>query len=161
FSKKKIAKVTDLKTARPWLYPASEMLKEFYKQVGATGVPLGLAEVYGGMQTGMIDTYWATSALAAALQWHRTSSFVSAQPLGFINGAIVIRRPAWEPLPEAGKKGMLSIVEERAHEQQLEIRKEDDTIFERLLKRGYTGVEAENQAEWWEAGRQLRRRLVG
>jgi TRAP-type C4-dicarboxylate transport system substrate-binding protein len=161
FSKHKISKVTDLKSGRPWLYPASEMLKEFYKQVGATGVPLSLAEVYGGMQTGMIDTYWATAALAAALQWHRTSSFVSAQGLGFINGAIVIRRPAWDLLPESGKQGMLSIVKERSREQQLEMRKADDVIFERLLKRGYTGVTPEDPGEWWEAGRQLRRRLVG
>jgi TRAP-type C4-dicarboxylate transport system substrate-binding protein len=161
FSKHKIAKVSDFKSSRPWLYPASEMLKEFYRQIGATGVPLSIAEVYGGMQTGMIDTYWATSALAAALQWHRTASFVSSQGLGFINGAIVIRRPAWEPLPEAGKKGMIQIVSEQSHDQQIKIRKEDDTIFDRLLKRGYTGVVAEDPGEWWEAGRQLRRRLVG
>jgi TRAP-type C4-dicarboxylate transport system substrate-binding protein len=98
------------------------MLKEFYKQIGATGVPLGIAEVYGGMQTGMIDTFWGTSALAAALQWHRTANFVSAQGLGFLNGAVVVRRAAWDPLPETGKKGMLDIIEERAREGQLEIR---------------------------------------
>jgi TRAP-type transport system periplasmic protein len=161
FSKKKITKLADLRAARPWLYPASEMLKEFYKQVGVTGIPLGLAEVYSGMQTGMIDTYWSTAALAAALQWHKTSSFVSAQGLGFINGAIVIRRPAWDPLPDVAKKAMMSIVEERAHEQQLEIRDEDDKIFDRLLKRGYTAMKPDDPAEWWEAGRQLRRKLVG
>jgi TRAP-type transport system periplasmic protein len=161
FSKRKISKVSDFKSSRPWLYPASEMLKEFYRQVGATGVPLSIAEVYGGMQTGMIDTYWATSALAAALQWHRTASFVSAQGLGFINGSVVIRRGAWEPLPESGKKGMIQIVNEQSHDQQVKIRKEDDKIFERLLKRGYTGIAAEDPGEWWEAGRQLRRRLVG
>jgi TRAP-type C4-dicarboxylate transport system substrate-binding protein len=160
FSKRKISKVSDFKSSRPWLYPASEMLKEFYRQVGATGVPLSIAEVYGGMQTGMIDTYWATSALAAALQWHRTASFVS-QPLGFINGSVVIRRGAWEPLPESGKKGMTQIVSEQSHDQQVKIRKEDDKIYDRLLKRGYTGVSAEDPGEWWEAGRQLRRRLVG
>jgi TRAP-type C4-dicarboxylate transport system substrate-binding protein len=161
FSKHKITKVSDLKSARPWLYPASEMLKEFYKQVGATGVPLSIAEVYGGMQTGMIDTFWATAALAAALQWHRTASFVSARGLGFINGAVVIRRAAWDPLPEVGRKAMLAIVEERAHDQQVKIRKSDDEIYDRLLKRGFTPLVTENPAEWWEAGRQLRRHLVG
>jgi TRAP-type C4-dicarboxylate transport system substrate-binding protein len=137
------------------------MLKEFYKQIGATGVPLSIAEVYGGMQTGMIDTFWATSALAAALQWHSTANYVSASGLGFINGAIVIRRAAWEPLPEAGKKGMLDIVEEQSAEQQQKIRKADDQIFDRLLKRGYTALKPADQAEWWDAGRALRRRLVG
>jgi TRAP-type C4-dicarboxylate transport system substrate-binding protein len=161
FSKKQISRVSDFKSARPWLYPASEMLKEFYKQIGATGVPLSIAEVYGGMQTGMIDTFWGTAALATALQWHSTASYISANGLGFINGAIVIRRAAWDPLPEAGKKGMLDIVAEQSRDQQLKLRKADDQIFDRLLKRGYTAVQPADQAEWWEAGRALRRRLVG
>jgi TRAP-type C4-dicarboxylate transport system substrate-binding protein len=161
FSKKEITRVGDFKSARPWLYPASEMLKEFYRQVGATGVPLSIAEVYGGMQTGMIDTFWATSALAAALQWHRTAQFVSAEGLGFINGAMIIRRGAWDPLPEAGKKAMNDIVQERSREQQLDIRKTDDRIFAMLLKRGYKGIQPKDQGEWWDAGKQLRRRLIG
>ena len=53
------------------------------------GGPCGDPEDVGGMQTGMIDTFWGTAALSAALQWHRTASFVSAQGLGFINGAVV------------------------------------------------------------------------
>lgn len=161
FSKQKIAKISDFKSVRPWLYPASQMLKEFYKQIGATGVPLGIAEVYGGMQTGMIDTFWGTSALSTALQWHRTAQYVSARGLGFIGGAVVMRREAWESMPESGKKGMTDIIEERALEGQLEIRKVDDKIFKRLLERGYTGIEPTNEAEWWDAGRQLRRHLVG
>jgi TRAP-type C4-dicarboxylate transport system substrate-binding protein len=80
FSKKKITKVSHFQQSRPWLYPESEMLKEFYKQIGATGVPLDIAEVYGGMQTGMIDTFWGTAVLAAALQWHRTAQYMSAPP---------------------------------------------------------------------------------
>ncbi len=161
FSKQKITKVSDFKHVRPWLYPASQMLKEFYKQIGATGVPLGLAEVYGGMQTGMIDTFWGTSALATALQWHRTANFVSAQGLGFINGAVVVRRPAWDALPETGKKGMVDIIKERAHEGQLEIREMDDKIYKRLLERGYKGLTPDKESEWWDAGRDLRRRLIG
>ena len=161
FSKKRISRVSDFKQSRPWLYPQSEMLKEFYKSIGATGVPLDIGEVYGGMQTGMIDTYWATAALAAALQWHRTAKYVSAQGLGFISGAIVFRRGAWDDLPEVAKKAMHDIVDEQANDQQAEIRKTDDKIFARLLKRGFTGVEAADNSEWWDAGKKLRHRLIG
>jgi TRAP-type C4-dicarboxylate transport system substrate-binding protein len=161
FSKKKINKVGDLRTVRPWLYPASQMLKEFYKQIGATGVPLSIAEVYGGMQTGMIDTYWATSVLATALQWHRTSTFVSADGLGFINGAVVVRREAWDSMPESGRKGMDDIVKERTAEAQQKIRDMDDKVFDRLLTRGYTALKPDQPGEWWAAGKALRQKLVG
>jgi TRAP-type C4-dicarboxylate transport system substrate-binding protein len=161
FSKKRISRVGDFKSLRPWLYPESQMLKEFYKQIGATGVPLDLPEVYGGMQTGMIDTFWGTAALATALQWHTTAKYISASALGFINGAIVIRRPAWDQMAESGKKGIMDIIKERAREAQLDIREIDDEIYGRLLKRGYTALHPADAGEWWEAGRQLRRRLVG
>ncbi|MDH5672709.1 MAG: TRAP transporter substrate-binding protein DctP [Myxococcales bacterium] len=161
FSKKKISRINDFKASRPWLYPESEMLKEFYKQIGATGVPLDIAEVYGGMQTGMIDTYWATSALAAALQWHRTAKYVSGQGLGFISGAVLFRREAWDNMPEVAKKAMQDIVDERAKNDQRELRMTDEKIYKRLLKRGFTAVDAQDPAEWWNAGKQLRHRLVG
>lgn len=161
FSKQKVTKIADFKQIRPWLYPESEMLKEFYKQIGATGVPLDIAEVYGGMQTGMIDTYWGTAILAAALQWHRTANYMSAQGLGFISGAIVYRRGAWDPLPDGAKEAVSSLIDERAKQGQEDIRKMDDKTFDRLAKRGLKPMEAENEAEWWEAGKQLRRRLVG
>jgi TRAP-type C4-dicarboxylate transport system substrate-binding protein len=74
---------------------------------------------------------------------------------------VVYRRLAWYSLPDTGKKGMIDIIEERAQEGQLEIRKMDDKIYQRLLTRGYKGLTADNEAEWWEAGRQLRRRLIG
>jgi TRAP-type C4-dicarboxylate transport system substrate-binding protein len=161
FSKKKITKISHFQQSRPWLYPESEMLKEFYKTIGATGVPLDIAEVYGGMQTGMIDTYWATSALAAALQWHRTAKYVSGTGLGFISGAVVFRKESWEKLPESGRKAMNDIVDERARKDQLEIRQTDDKIYKRLLKRGFTATDADDRGEWWDAGKRLRQRLVG
>lgn len=161
FSKNKITRVGDFKKLRPWLYPESEMLKEFYKQIGATGVPLDIAEVYGGMQTGMIDTFWGTAVLSAALQWAKTANFISSQGLGFISGAVVFRRGAWDPLPDTGKKAFQAIIEERSAEAQQDIREMDDKAYKRLTERGLKPIDAEDEAEWWAAGKALRRRLVG
>jgi TRAP-type transport system periplasmic protein len=161
FSKHKITKVSDFKKIRPWLYPESEMLKEFYKGIGATGVPLDIAEVYGGMQTGMIDTYWGTAILAAALQWAKTANYISAQGLGFISGAVVFRRGAWDPLPDNAKEAFRAIIEERAAEAQQDIREMDDKAYKRLTERGLKPTDADDEAEWWAAGKALRRRLVG
>jgi TRAP-type transport system periplasmic protein len=161
FSKQPLKRITDLKTVRPWLYPASTMLKEFYKQIGATGVSLGLSEVYGGMQVGTIDTYWATSVLAAALQWHRTAKYVSAEDLGFLSGAVVLRRPAWDALSEAGKKGLSDVIQERAARAQQRIREEDENVSKRLVQRAHTGTRADDPAAWSAASTQLRRSLIG
>ena len=160
-SKKSITSIADLKRMRPWLYPQSEMLKEFYRSVGANGVPLGIAEVYAGLQTNMIDVVWASALISAALQWHSGTQYISQQGLGFISGAFVFRRPAWDALPKQVQDSMISLSAERARENQLELRKQDERTYQRLVQRGHIPLRTSNPKEWWDAGRALRQRMVG
>lgn len=160
-SKKPVQTLADFKTMRPWLYPQSEMLKEFYRSIGATGVPLGIAEVYGGLQTSMIDVVWASSLVAAALQWHSGTQYISERGLGFISGAFVFRRQAWESLPKLVQDSMLKLTSERAHENQIDLRKQDERTYQRLVQRGHIPLKAKNEKEWWDAGKNLRQRMIG
>jgi len=160
-SKKPIETLADFKKMRPWLYPQSEMLKEFYRGVGATGVPLGIAEVYGGLQTNMIDVVWGSALIAAALQWHSGTQYISEQGLGFISGGFVFRRGAWDGLPKNVQDNMLQLTAERAHSNQLDLRKQDERSFQKLVQRGHVPVKAKNTKEWWDAGKALRQRMVG
>ncbi|HEX2675252.1 MAG TPA: TRAP transporter substrate-binding protein DctP [Polyangiales bacterium] len=160
-SKKPISKLSDFKTSRPWLYPESEMLKEFYKIIGATGVPLGLAEVYGGLQTNMIDVIWASALLAAALQWHTGTNCISEKGLGFISGAFVFRRGLWETLPDGTRNAMQKLADEQAQKTQMDLRKADERAYQKLVERGFTPLRPSNEQEWWDAGNSLRKKLIG
>lgn len=161
FSKKPVASLADFKKMRPWLYMQSETLKEFYKTIGATGIPLPLGEVYGALQTDMIDVVWSSALLAAALNWHAGTRYVSERGIGFIQIAFVFRRGAWEQLPREVQDSMLKLSRDRAQEKQIEARKVDERTFQRLLQRGHRPVRTHDEAEWSEAGRALRRRLTG
>jgi TRAP-type C4-dicarboxylate transport system substrate-binding protein len=160
-SKKPIETLADFKRMRPWLYPQSEMLKEFYRGIGATGVPLGIAEVYGGLQTNMIDVVWGSALIAAALQWHSGTSYISERGLGFISGAFVFRRPAWDALPKNVQESMTKLSEERSRESQIKLRMQDETTYRRLVQRGHIPLRTKNEKEWWDAGKALRQRMVG
>ena len=65
YSTKKIAKPTDLKKVRPWVWKDDPVYPELMRVVGANGVPLALGEVFPALQTGMIDTL-TVSAVGAA-----------------------------------------------------------------------------------------------
>jgi TRAP-type C4-dicarboxylate transport system substrate-binding protein len=160
-SKEPVASLADFKKTRPWLYPQSEALKDFYKLVGATGVPLGLMEVYGALQTNMIDVVWASAVLGAALQWHTGTHYITEQGLGFISGAFAIRRGAWEALPENAKNSMNELADERRVKNQIEIRKADERAYIKLVERGHKPVKLSNVAEWEKAGAAVREHMVG
>lgn len=160
-SKKPVSSLADFRKMRPWLYPQSEMLKDFYKQVSATGVPLGLIEVYGALQTNMIDVVWISSLMGAALQWHTGTHYISEQGLGFISGAFIIRRGAWDKLPQNVKDSMLKLAAETRDKNQLEARKADERAYKKLLERGHKPVKIENIPEWQKIGETVREHMVG
>lgn len=161
FSKKPVETLADFRRMRPWLYMQSETLKEFYKAIGATGVPLGIGEVYGGLQTGMIDVVWSSALLAAVLNWHAATSYVSARGIGFIQIAFAFRRPAWDALPANVQEAMVQLSHKRSQKAQIEARKNDERVFQRLLERGQRAVPVKNEADWIAAGVSLRKRMIG
>ena len=160
-SKQPVANLADFRKMRPWLYPQSEMLKDFYKQVNATGVPLGLIEVYGALQTNMIDVVWISSLLGGAMQWHTATHYISEQGLGFISGAFIIRRGAWDALPQNVKDSMIKLAGETRQKNQIEARKADERAYKKLVERGHKPVKLTNLAEWQKVGESVREHMVG
>jgi TRAP-type C4-dicarboxylate transport system substrate-binding protein len=160
-SKQPISSVADFKKMRPWLYPQSDTLKEFYKLIGATGVPLGLMEVYGALQTNMIDVVWTSAVLGAALQWHSGTHYITEQGLGFICGAFVIRRGAWDALPETAQKSMQDLADEQRQRNQIDLRKADERAYQKLIERGHLPIKLKNIEEWQKLGSMLREHMIG
>ena len=160
-SKQPVSTVADFRRMRPWLYPQSDTLREFYHLVGATGIPLGITEVYGALQTNMIDVVWISAVLGAALQWHTGTHCITEQGLGFLNGAFVFRRAAWDALPENARNSMLQLADERRQKQQIEIRKADERAYLKLIERGHKPVKLAKLEQWQALGQQLRARMIG
>ena len=161
FTKKPLTKLSDFKAMRPWLYPESQMLKEFYKAIGATGIPLGIAEVYAGLQTNMIDVIWASAVLAAALQWHSGTHYLSERGLGFISGAFIFRRGAWDALKPDQQAAIEKLAVGQRDKSQAMLRGADDRAYKKLVERGHIPLRPDNEQEWWDAGNSLRRKLIG
>lgn len=160
-SKQPVSSLADFRKARPWLYPQSAMLKDFYKTVGANGIPLGIIEVYGALQTNMIDVVWISAVLGAALQWHTATHYITADSLGFISGAFVIRRGAWDAIPESAKVSMLDLAKEIKGKQEEQIPRQDKAAYKRLTERGHTAVKLANVPEWEKVGHDVREHMVG
>lgn len=161
FSTRPIRSFTDLRTGRPWLYPPSSLLREFYKMIKVTGVPLEISEVYGGLQTHMIDTVWISPVLVGALRWSAHVQFMSASPATIIQGAFVVRRPLWDSLSKEDQATITRVVAEQSVKTQADFRTDDERAYVKLQTRGITAVPFNQPEEWREVGRTLRSRMIG
>jgi TRAP-type C4-dicarboxylate transport system substrate-binding protein len=160
FSKEPIAAIGDLRRVRPWLYPSSQLLKEFYKMNNITGVPLELSEVFGGLQTGMIDVVWISSVLSSVLRWSSHTNFVS-RPVSMVQGAFVVRKEAWAALSDHERQVIQKISDKQQIDTQRELREGDEKTYTKLVARGIVPVPFKDEAEWNNAGQALRAKLIG
>lgn len=162
FSQSPIKRPKDLQAVRPWVWQDNPVFVEFLKAVGANGVPLGVPEVYSGLQTGMIDTVVTSALGAVALQWFTRLKYVSNESSGVVVGALVLRKDKLDALPPE----LAALVRESSKRDADELRdggrQLDDKAYRSLLTRGIKAIDVGNhRREWEEIGKVTRDRLAG
>ena len=73
-------------------------MRAFIEAAGANGVVLGLPEVFGALQTGMVDTVIASSIGVLGFQWHTRLKTITKPGGGIVVGAYVIRQDRLDAL---------------------------------------------------------------
>ncbi|KPK17794.1 MAG: hypothetical protein AMJ62_00695 [Myxococcales bacterium SG8_38] len=162
FSTERIERPSDLKKQRPWAWKDDLIFTEFLKVVGANPVRLGVPEVYPALQTGMVDTLPASALAAVSLQWYTRLKYMAAKNSGIIVGAAIMRKDKFDALTDEQQKVLVE-TGARAHAAlNKSIRRDDEKAYQTVLERGLTPVDtSEHDAEWKEAGKQVRERLAG
>ncbi|MBN1652541.1 MAG: TRAP transporter substrate-binding protein DctP [Deltaproteobacteria bacterium] len=160
FSVKPIKRLKDFARMRPWVYRHSPLLKQFYRLIGCSGVPIGLNDVYSALQSGLVDVVWGSALTTSLMRWHVKTEYVS-EPTGLLQGGAVITRRFWDTMGERDRKAIVRMVEQEREKLQEEMRDVDDAMYKRLLRRGIKPVNFERTDEWLAAGKRLREKMVG
>jgi TRAP-type C4-dicarboxylate transport system substrate-binding protein len=163
FSKAPIYKITDIKKMRPWVWPDSHTMKSMWHAVGVAGVPLQVPEVYGGLSTGMIDTCTTSALGAIALQWWSKLTHVSQRTQGPLIGGMVFSNKKWQSIPPEIRAQLEEQIAKHYKGDVLNIRADDKTAYNNLIKRGFVSVPftAEGEKEYQEVTKKARESLVG
>jgi TRAP-type transport system periplasmic protein len=163
FSKGKIEHPSDLKRNREWLLPQSYVLKEMWKEAGATGVPLGTPDVFGALQTRMIDTVLATPIVLVSMRWHTAFDHIRERASGVLLMEWIINKAKWDAIPDNVQSYILKELPLTRERVTREAREVDEDAYRRLLGRGYTAVKdtPQTKKEWDEFYVRVNRRLTG
>ena len=93
--------IDELKNKKVWLPEGDKITQTAYSILGIAPVPLSIADVYTGLQTGMIDTVGTSAMGAIAFQWHTKIKTVSDIPLMYLTGNLVLDQKALNQLTES------------------------------------------------------------
>jgi TRAP-type C4-dicarboxylate transport system substrate-binding protein len=163
FSATPIIRPSDLAHMRPWLWPQSHTMKELWSAIGTNGVPLGVPEVYGALQTKMVDSVICTCVALTVLQWHTKLKHMTANPRGVLTAALVLNKGKWDSLSPEARAKLEELAARGVDAQRREARSTDQRAHDKLMQIGYTEDRETPQAtqEWEAVFATVRQRLTG
>lgn len=166
FSNQPILVPSDFKKVRPWAPAGDLAVPEALKEVGANPISLGIPEVVAALQTGMVDTVYASAVAAVGFQWFRNVKYVSKEATAPIVGATLIRNETLRSLtPE--QQAALQQTAKKAEDALLKsIEGEDKKAYKTLidvahLKEFSSLATPEQEKAWVEVGLKVRDKLTG
>jgi len=163
FSREPIRHPNDVKRMRPWLWPQSPVMQEMWKAIGATPVPLPMPEVFGALQTRMVDVVESTSLQYVALQWQSTGQkYVTKEANGMLMGAWVMNKSTFDGLAPEVQKQIVSLARANSVKESARNREIDQASLRRLVERKYevTEYSKEGAAALQNIRSEVRKRLV-
>lgn len=135
-SKHPIKNAAELRKGKVWIWEDTAMGRAVFKELGVNAVPLGIPDVLVSLQTGMIDTVYASPLAAISMQWFTRVSYMTDVPLSYSVGAVILQKSAFEKIPPSLRAGVEEIFRKHLALLKENVRKENQKAIGVLTKQG-------------------------
>jgi TRAP-type transport system periplasmic protein len=161
-SQEPIRTIEDLQKQKMWIPDNDETSLETLRTFDVSPIPLSIADVRAGLQTGLINTV-ATSPIAAiALQWHTQVKYLTDIPLLYIYGILAVDRTAFLKLSPEEQQTVREVMGKAFNEIDHQNRIDNVKALDALGKQGITFIKlsAEALTQWETKSGTVSKRLV-
>ncbi len=93
---KPLRRMEDLQGQKVWMPEGDVLTETMFDSAGVKGIPLPVADVYTGLQTGLLDTIAGVPTGIVAFQWYTSVTHLTDVPLMFLTGWLVIDDKAFK-----------------------------------------------------------------
>lgn len=119
FSTQEVTNLEQIRATKVWMPEGDNLIKETFDALGVQPIALPLADVFTGLQTGLIETITTTSTGAIAFQWHSKVNYMIDAPVLYVIGTLAVSKESFSKI--------------KADDQRIVI-EEMDQVFQRLEK---------------------------
>ena len=157
-----IMTVDKMRKQKVWIPDNDPTLLEAIKAFGVNPIPLSIADVRAGLQTGLINTVATPPIGAVALQWHTQIKYLMNEPFMYIYGLLAVDRKAFEKISPFDQRVFREIMGRVFRELDRLNRQDNVKALEALRKQGieFVKVPAESMTEWLNYASAVPRRLI-
>jgi TRAP-type C4-dicarboxylate transport system substrate-binding protein len=98
FSKKEISSSAGLRETKMWVWRDDPVAEAFLKTFGLQTNPLHPIDVNTGLETGLIDSFYAPPLGAVAFQWYSRIQYMLDYPIVNSTGALILKKKVFDRL---------------------------------------------------------------
>lgn len=149
-SKSPITTMEELRARKVWIPNNDPGGLQTIKTFGVNPIPLNLADVLAGLQTGLVDTVATSPIGAIALQWHTQVAAMTDLPILYFYAVLAIDKKSFSKLSDADQAVVKEIM--GAAFQQIDQQNRADNIaaYNALLDQGIEELElSDSERELW------------
>ena len=163
FSRDPAARPSDLRKTKLWVWAGSAEQIDTIKSMGFPVVPLEVADILPGLQTGLITAFPSGANFALAGQFDTVAKHMVDVKWAPLLGAAVITKKAWDAMTPAAREQLKIAAEQAGLKIRTRARQEDQEAVEALKRRGVTvhTLTPEIEAEWRALAEQAYPRIRG
>ncbi len=160
-SKEPVRSVPDLKQVKVWTPQGDEVSRTAFDRLGIKPIPLALADVNTGLQTGLIETVVAPPAVSIVMQWHARVRYLTDVPLLYIYALLAIDKRAFDRIGAADQAIVREVMEQAFREFDAQNRVDNERAREALQGQGieFVAPSREELARWHEVAAETVRSL--
>jgi TRAP-type C4-dicarboxylate transport system substrate-binding protein len=150
FAKQPVVVPDDLRKTKLFVSANRANELEIYRYVGVNPVPLEVADILPGLQTGLIDALCMPPSIALAIQLDAAAPNMLDMNWVPLVGALIINKKTWDTLPPEAQAALRKAALEAGKLIKADGRRENAESIEALRKRGLKihSLTPETDAEW-------------
>lgn len=148
-SNKPIAKLSDMKGVKMWMWEGDPMAEALYSALGVVPIQLSIADVLTSLQTNMIEAVYAPPMGAVALQWASKVKYFTDLPLVNSIGALVMSKAEFNKLSADQRKLIKEVAAKYTRQIIDQTRRDNEAALASIQKLGVRKIavaEADKQA---------------
>lgn len=164
FSDEPVSSVNSLAPKKAWMWEGDPLVEATYSGLGVSPHPLSVTDVLLSLQTGMVDTVYASPMGALALQWFTKVKYMSELRMANATGGVLMTKKVFDRLPVAHQKALRQASKTFLKKLVEQIQKDNDQAVELMKQNGLVVTPTPNSGEvekFYAVGREVRKKMNG
>lgn len=164
FSKENVATLEALRQTKAWMWEGDPLVQASYEELGISPHPLSVTDVLMALQTGMVETVYASPIGTLALQWFTKVNYMSRIRMGHATGGVLITKRQFNKIPDEHKETLKAISKKYLAQLVEQINRDNEKAIEVMQKNGLKLTDPPGQEELdrlHAIGEKIQTRLTG